>query len=98
MPLVGLGGYVLSRRGHQEPEPVVLEVRGEFIKLKISYACDRISGRLFINYDTRRCSYEGIKIRLNLHLKPVVTDRGVMGGEIDLLEHQPIETNLPGKW
>lgn len=99
MPLVGLGGYMLSRHGSQEPSPIAPpELCGEFMKLKISSACDRISGKLFLNFSLNRCSYDGIKIRLSLHLKPVATDRvNAAGGEVDLLEHCPIETSLPGK-
>lgn len=99
MPLVGLGGYMLSRHGHMEPqEPSTPKLFGEFIKLKISPSCDKISGRLFLNYDTHRCAYDGIKIRLNVHLKPIVTDRvNAPVSENDLFEHSPIETNVPGK-
>ncbi|XP_037037772.1 uncharacterized protein LOC119075438 [Bradysia coprophila] len=98
MPLVGLGGYMLSRHGGSEPSPIAPpELCGEFMKLKISSACDRISGKLFLNFNLHRCSYDGIKIRLNLHLKPVITDRvNAVGGETDLFEHCPIETSLPG--
>lgn len=100
MPLVGLGGYILkSRHGAQQSQPSLQpEIFGEFTKIKISTSYDKISGKLFLNYDTHLYSYEGIKIRLNLHLKPIVAERlNATCNEMDLFEHCPIETTLPGK-
>ncbi len=89
---------MLNRHNH-DPQPVTApEVCGQFVKLKISTSCDRISGKLFLNYETHRCSYDGIKIRLNLQLKPIVTDRAnTVCTEMDMLDHCPIEANLPGE-
>lgn len=96
MPLVGLGGYLLSR--HNPHLPTAPEVTGEFIKIKISTSCDRITGRLFLNFGTHRCCYDGIKVRLDLHLKPIATERvNATCSEMDLFEHYPIETTFPSK-
>lgn len=99
MPLVGLGGYVL--RSRQEPQPFISpEISGEFRKIKISPSYDKITGILFLNHDTSRITpYDGIKIRLNSHLKPIVAERAnaAGSGELDLFDHNPIETTLPSK-
>lgn len=99
MPLVGLGGYVL--RSRQEPHPPISpELCGEFNKIKISTSYDKITGILFLNYDTTRTThYDGIKIRLNSHLKPIVAERANASGsdELDLFENCPIETTLTSK-
>lgn len=91
---------MLSRHSHNAPQPLMSpEVCGEFVKIKISSSYDKITGRLFLNYDTRRCTYDGIKIRLNSHLKPIVAERlTATCNEMDLFEHCPIETTLPGEF
>lgn len=93
MPLVGLGGYILTRHGHQETVPsprIQPPPSGEFIRIKISTSYNKISGKLFLNYDGR-CSYDGIKIRLDAYVKQTAT-------ELDLFKQCPIETTLPCKF
>lgn len=96
MPLVGLGGYVLSKHSHHKP--VQTTVTGEFFKIKISTSYDKINGRIFLSFDTYPISYDGIKVRLNVQLKSQTTERGnAVYNDIDLFEHCPIETILPCK-
>lgn len=97
MPVPGIGGYVLRQR-NQEPQPPP-KISGEFIRIQISTSHDKISGNLFLNYDTIRYYYDGIKIRLNVHLKPIVADRvSATNSDMDLFYSCPIEAILPGKF
>lgn len=101
MPVPGIGGYVLRNQRNQEPQPPA-KIRGEFMRIQISTSYDKISGNLFLNYDTIRYYYDGIKIRLNLHLKPIVADRvgatSSSSSDMDLFDHCPIEAILPSKF